>query len=387
MTRRKDFRPDVALLVETSTSWGRQIVRGICDYAFHHGGWHFHLEPHGRYEEVSLPAGWRGDGVIGRITTERLAKQLVAQGIAAVNVSCYEFETARIPVCTCDEEAIGTMAADYLLRRGHRNFAYFGDSMRRHYNDRLGNSFISYLGSKGFPCNICKLPAKLGRTSHWSDSRKWLESWLRSLPKPLGLLVWNDVRGRQITEACRHCGIRVPADVAIVSGGLDDLLGEISRPPLTAVDPSARQVGFVAASILDKLMNGETPQAFHTIIPPVGIVEKQSTEILAVDDEYLANALAFIKENALRGICVEDVVRHVSLSRRGLECRFRQKLGTSPLKEIRHLRMSHARHLLVNTHLHVGEIADACGYRSPDIFTRAFTQYYGQSPLQCRKMG
>ena len=263
----------------------------------------------------------------------------------------------------------------------------FSDSTRKHYNDRLGNSFISHLDSKGFPCNTYKLPARLGKTSRWSDSRNKLEHWLLDLPKPVGLLAWNDVRGRQIAEACRHCGIKVPSDIAIICGGMDDLLGEISLPPLTTIDPSAKQIGFMAASILDKMMHGEISQPAHTIVPPIGIVEKQSTDILSVDDECLERALIFIKENALRDIGVEDVVQQVPLSRRGLEYRFLNKLGTSPLKEIKRLKMTHARHLLMNTHWQVGEIANACGYKSSEVFTRAFALYHGQSPLQHRKTG
>ena len=167
-------RPEVAILVETSTSWGQQIVRGICDYAFRHGGWHFYLEPRGRYENILLPAGWRGDGVIGRITSQKVAEQLIAMKIAAVNVSCYEFGENQIPICTCDEEAIARLAAEHLLRKGLTKFAYFCDALRKHYTDRLGESFISYLAEKGYMCEIFKSPARLGQTKNWQSHREIL---------------------------------------------------------------------------------------------------------------------------------------------------------------------------------------------------------------------
>ena len=208
---------------------------------------------------------------------------------------------------------------------------------------------------------------------------------MKSLPKPTGLLAWNDVRGRQITEACRHCRIKVPEEIAVIGGGMDELLGDISFPPLTTVDPSAKQVGFQAASLLHKIMSGEKPLTLKTLIPPAGVITKQSTDILAVKDKYLVKALTFIRENALKKIGVDDVVRQVPLSRRSLEQHFRDELGFSPADEIRKIKLEHARQLLINTYWPIAKIAFACGYRTSEIFTRAFSKYYKQSPLACRK--
>lgn len=375
---------EVAVLVETSTSWGAEIVRGMADYAKRHGPWYFYLEPRGRYEVIHLPPHWKGDGIIARVTTPVLARQIVRSGIPAVNVSCFDHGRGRIPICTCDERAIGRMAADHLRERGFTRFAYCGVEDRPGYIDRLGQSFRERVREAGFCCQVFRPSRSAGLARAWQQQRRAMSEWLKGLPKPVGLFAWNDVRGRQVTEACRYAGLAVPEEVAVIGGEYDELTGSISSPELSTIDLSAFQVGYRAAELLDRLMSGQPRPSRPVRVAPTGVIVRQSTDTIAVDKEELAQAVRFIREHALNGISVDEVVRNVAVSRRGLELQFRRFLGHSPAAEIRRMRMTKARQLLSGTSMPISQIAAACGFRTAESFTRTFCRCEGVSPTGFR---
>lgn len=374
----------VAVLVETSTSWGTELVQGIANYAHEQGPWFFYLEPRGRYERLRLPTDWDGDGVIARVTSQAMADEIIASGIPAVNVSWYDFGAESIARCTVDENRSGRMAADHFLERGFIHFAYCGALRRPGYVDRFGQSFIDALAEAGHDCAVYR-PKRSAHPRAWPAQLTDLCGWLDGLPKPIGMLAWNDVRGRQVTEACQYAGIPVPERIAVLGAEDDALMGAVSSPALSSIDMSGKQVGYEAAQLLARLMRGRRRPAKAVLIAPSGIITRQSTDTLAIDNPDLAASLRFIRENAHRGIGVADVVRHVHLSRRVLEQRFKQLLGRTPAAEIRRVRVERARRLLVETELAMPQIASACGFNQPEVFTRTFGRETGVTPTAFRK--
>ena len=129
MSDSKRYR--VALLIETSTSWGVRLVKGIGQFASERGNWLIHVEPRGRYERLRIPTGWHGDGVIARITSEALADDIAASGLPAVDVSWYSFGGPQVVRASANERESGHMAAEYFLSLGIKQFAYCGP-FRRH---------------------------------------------------------------------------------------------------------------------------------------------------------------------------------------------------------------------------------------------------------------
>ncbi|MFP6762480.1 MAG: DNA-binding transcriptional regulator [Planctomycetaceae bacterium] len=377
--------PRVAVLVETSTSWGTQLVRGIANYSHEQGPWFFYLEPRGRYERLRLPTDWDGDGIIARVTSQAMVDEITASGIPAVNVSWYDFGADSIARCTVDENRSGRMAAEHFLERGFIHFAYCGALRRPGYVDRFGQSFVDALSGAGHDCEVYR-PR---RSAH--DPRAWLAqltdlcSWLDGLPKPIGMLAWNDVRGRQVTEACQYADIAVPEEVAVLGAEDDELMCAVSSPSLSSIDMSGKRVGYEAARLLTRLMRGRRRPVRPVFIEPGGILRRQSTDTLAIDDPDLAVAVRFIREQAHMGIGVADVVRHVNLSRRVLEQRFKQLLGRLPGAEIRRIRIDQARHLLLETELAMSQIASACGFSRQEVFTRTFGRETGLTPTAYRK--
>jgi LacI family transcriptional regulator len=378
-------RARIALLIDTATAWGSGIIEGIAEYAHAHQDWQFMLGPRGKYDQSLLPAGWGGDGVIARITSQELADQLITLQIPAVNVSWYRFGESTIPRCTCDERAVAALAAKYFLDLGFRQFAYCGSSIRPNYVDRFGEAFVEILERRTYRCHR--------HVSNWhpdsimppASEFERLSEWLRGLPKPIGLLAFDSVQARQVTEACEECGIQVPHEVAVLGGEHDVLNCTISKPQLSSIDQAPRRVGFAAAELLSRMIAGEPPPSEPILLAPDRIITRQSTDTVAVDDDLLATAVQFIKQHSHERIQVGDILAEVPISRRALEKGFRKWLGRSPAEELRRIRVDHAVQLLCDTSWSMPQIATAVGFLRPELLTRAFRRELRTTPSEFRK--
>jgi len=377
--------PKIALLIETSTSWGSGLIQGVADYIHANDDWQVLVAPWGRYERITLPTHWIGDGVIARVVYPELADQLVARNIATVNVSWYRHSEGRIPQCTVDETLVAGMAAEFFIDRGFRQFAYCGSSFRPNHDDLLEKSFTAYLRSKAFKCH--SLAPKAGHDVYLPSEadHKQLMQWLRDLPKPIGLLAFDSLQARQVVEACQLGKIVVPHEVAVLGGEHDLLSCTISKPQLSSIDQSPRRVGWAAAELLAKLMAGEPVPKQRILLPPARIITRQSTDAVAVDDDMLALAIRFIHQHSQERIQVEDILDAAPISRRALEKGFRKCLGRSPAEAIRRARVDRAVQLLCDTSWAMPRIAVACGFERPELLTRAFRRELKMTPSEFRR--
>jgi LacI family transcriptional regulator len=375
----------VALLIDTSTSWGIRLIKGINKYAQEVGNWLIYIEPRGRYEIFGVPTGWGGDGIIARITREELADEIVATGLPAVNVSWFAYQGPMIARCTVDEQESGRISAEYFLSNGFENFAYCGTYDRSGYVDKFGESYKSVIAAAGHECRIYKPPEGKGPADAWNIHLASLAKWLKSLPKPVALLCWNAARGRQVTEACHYAGLRVPDQVAVLGGEYDDLMSHISNPPLSTLDQPSEQVGFAAAEMLASMMSGRKPPTQPLLFSPTRIVVRQSTDTVAIDDELIREAITLIRQRASEGICVADVVRRLAVARRTLEQRFIRLMGRTPAAEIRRVRIEVAKRLLIESDKSVAQVARASGFSQQDLFSRTFRRSVGVPPSDFRR--
>lgn len=376
----------IALLIDTSTSWGVGLIEGIASYAKDRQlRWLFSLEPRGKYDELLLPDRWQGDGVIARITHPALAEQLIKLRLPAVNVSWFRFGENLIPRCTCDEIAAAEMAAQYFLDNGHRQFAYCGSALRPSYHDRLGEAFIAYLGKSGLKCE--RFAPDLGRFARLDSEEQLqeLSEWLARLPRPTAMLAFDNLQGRQITEACAQAGVVVPDHLAVLGGEYDELSSRISTPPLSGVDQGPEEVGYRAARMLEQVMSGEPLADTSVLLPPRRVIAKQSTDQVAVPDEMLAEAIRYIRDNHAGELRISDILHRVPMSRRALEIGFRRYLGRTPREEIRRVRVEKALAMLCDTDLPVTRIAAECGFDRPELLTRAFRRELQATPSEFRK--
>jgi LacI family transcriptional regulator len=375
-----DQPPRVAVLVGTSTGWGRGIVRGIANYANKHGPWHVWVEGRGQDEPPRLPPGWVGEGIIARISNHTIARMVAAARVPTVNVSSIAISGVKAPRVANDVEATGRLAAEYLLDRGLRQFAYVGlprlAYVRPHYE-----AFAATLAKAGYPCAVHSLTN--GRAG-WLARQQALTGWLRELPKPVGILAWATPQGRAVLDACRWAGLLVPEQVAVLSGDDDQLLCSICTPPLSGIAVAAEQIGHQAAAVLARLLSGRRAPKRSRLIPPTGVITRRSTETLALDNPELAQAIAFIREHGAEPIQVDDVLKVVAISRRQLERYFQESLGRSPAEEIRRVRLERAKELLSQTDLPIPKVATACGFGTGEYLATIFKQATGLTPLKYR---
>ena len=376
--------PRVAVLVDTSTSWGRRILQGINNYARKHGPWQLFVEARGMEERLRVPPGWRGDGVIARVRDAQMAEELRALRAPVVNVSGIQLAGVHFPRVTTDLRASADLALAHFLDRGFRHFAYFSLTGLP-YVATQQDAFVEAVRQAGYECAVRAVKPRTGAEPDWNLDLAALGDWLRSLPKPVGLLTWNPSSSREIVYACQAAGLLVPEEVAVLCGADDDVLCELLQVPLSAIHVAAEPIGHRAAEMLDCLLRGQPTPAKPVLIPPLSVVTRQSTDTLAVGDRALVKALNFIRANAAQPLQVGEVARQSGVSRRVLERRFLQALGRSPATEIRRVHLERAKSLLVETDLAIPDVAEAAGFGSPEYLAYMFKVETGKTPLRYRK--
>ncbi|MDR3633515.1 MAG: DNA-binding transcriptional regulator [Isosphaeraceae bacterium] len=376
--------PHVALMIETSSVYGRRLLEGITRYLRTHRSWSLFLE---QRELDSVPprwlGTWRGDGIISRWSSPSVVALLREAELAVIDVSDRRppFGLVRI---RNDDRAIGVLAAEHLLERGFRSFAYCGFKGEYWAIDRR-EAFLETLTRSGFASQVFESPWSGPGAEPWEDEQERIGTWIRSLPKPVGMLTSNDVRGFHVLDACQRFELKVPEEVAVIGVDDDSLLCELCRPSLSSIVPNPEQIGFEAAAALDRLMGGGSVDFEERVIPPLGVTTRISTDVLAVDDEHFASSVRFIRENACHGLTVEEVLERVPLSRSTLERRFRQFLGRSPQAEIRAVQLRRARQLLAETDHAMSRIAELVGFDHAEYFNVAFKREFGLTPGQFRQ--
>ncbi len=380
MSARTKAPPKVALLIETSNSYARELLHGVRAWVREHGPWSIRLTEQGR--GAAVPAWlrhWDGDGVIARVESTRIARELRATGLPVIDVSA-ALPRLVFPRVATQAEGAARLAAEHLLERGLRDFAYCGDR-RFHWARRRGEAFARATRAAGGRCAV--FTPEPGPVD---DEVGEIARWLKTLPRPVGVLASLDLRGQQVLAACRIAGLAVPDEVAVIGVHNDELLCDLCDPPLSSVIPNAQRAGHEAAALLARTMAGKKlPLALHEIAP-LGVAARQSTDLAAVGDAKIAVAVRFMRQHAAGGANVADVLRAVPMARTALERRFKAALGTTPHAHLRKLRIERVQQLLVSTSLPVGEIAAATGFENPEYLSAMFRRECGVGPREFRAL-
>ncbi len=212
-----------------------------------------------------------------------------------------------------------------------------------------------------------------------------IAAWLRDLPKPVGILAQNDLKGRDVLYVCRTAALRVPEDVAVIGVDDDEVLCHLTPPPLSSVRQDSERIGYEAARMLDALMRGEADTPTDVALPPLGLVTRQSSDIYAIEDRDVVTALRLMRDQLSEGIDIRDVLEHVPVSRRWLEKQFQRYLGRTPAEELRRLRIERAKTRLVDSTMSMLEISLNCGFSSQATFSVSFKREVGMSPATYRR--
>jgi LacI family transcriptional regulator len=379
--------PKVALVIEKSRAFGRGLLHGIAQYANLHGPWLFYTEPEQDKKRRERPYQWlsdlNADGIIGYTWDASLIRMIVSLGVPTI-LRGIDKPTARTFCIMTDQAAISRMAAEHFLERGFKRFAYCGYDLM--WSQRRGQSFGKTIEEAGYPCFFYQ-PPKTKRPRTPDQEQAIIGQWLQSLPKPIALMASNDDRSQDVLAACKIAGLDVPTQVAILGVDNDELICSLSYPQLSSVALGTEGAGYEAARILGKLMNGQETTAAEkeVLISPLHVVTRQSTDITAVEDRQVAEAIYFIRKHIKEMILVDDVAEAADLSRRALEQRFRKFLQHSVHEEIVRTRVNQMAGLLTDTNLPISQIARLLGYSYMNNISRYFRQQKGLSPSAYRK--
>ena len=376
-----DARPHIAVLIETSTSFGRRLIDGVARYLREVGPWSVYLEQRSIYDPAPRwLKTWRGDGLIVKAAHPQLAEVVRSLGIPTVDLN-EQITGLGLPYVYNDNEAIGRLAAEHLVERGFVSLAFVGHP-GIHWSDRRGAGFTAAVGEAGRAVTVFQPTRKTQqRYQHdsWEAELNRLSVWLDALPKPVGVMAANDFLGVQVLDACRRAGVPVPEQAAVIGVDNDDIVDAIAYPPLSSVEPDGVGMGYLAATLLHRLMRGETLDEPEQLVAPRGLIVRQSTDVVAISDLFVAQALRIIRERACNGLGVDQVADALRVSRSVLQRRFRASLGRSVHDEIMRVKLNRARQMIRGTDLPLRTIAERSGFKHAEYLCTVFKRETGMT--------
>lgn len=357
--------------------YAREVLIGVIRYAQERGNWDVHFVDDGY--PGGLPNLPMMDGVVSYVYHSELLERMRRHNIPIVHADDME-ERKGIPTVIVDNREAGRMAARHFLERGFENFGFIANEC---YYSRLRlEGFAEELKAGGFSCDV--LHHKALSEEYWAIDRDKTAKWLGKLPKPLAVLVAHDLYGMLVINLCRDMGLKVPDEVALVGVDNDEAVCHLCSPPLSSVAVPTQRIGYEAAARLDRIMAGDTAGPLMQLIPPQGVIIRQSSDTVGVADDLVRASLRFIREHAAEPISVDDVVAAVPACRSIVERRFRQVLGHSPSYELWKTRIDLAKRMLTQTDLKIGVIAGKSGFAGYRTFHTVFRRRVGIAPAAYR---
>ncbi|MEQ9411707.1 MAG: DNA-binding transcriptional regulator [Fuerstiella sp.] len=381
-------RPKIALLVETSRSYGRDLLRGVALFARTRVNWSL------LHQEMTIDAtlpDWMTasglSGVIGRVDSHTI-DSLRRLKVPIVDVRCRR-SFAGIPQVETDDRAVAHLAFDHLWERGFRRFAFCG-YQHAHYSEARLRFFRERVTEAGCSLSVYETPGERNKSLTSIEQSgvvdtEHLSAWLDTLLHPTGLFVCNDIRGQQVLNACRSIELSVPDDLAVIGVDNDDAICPLCDPPLSSIRPDAERVGYRAAEILHHMLHGQPPPTSTEFIPPIEVVQRLSTQVSAVEDREIARVCRFIREHACEGIDVNHVAEFTTLSRRQLERRFRAELNRTLHEEITAVQLAKVKQLLRETTMTLEQITPLAGYSHKERLSNVFKRETGETPGEFRR--
>jgi LacI family transcriptional regulator len=380
----KKNRRTIAVLMHYGAGpWA--VHRGIAGFARSQANWKLVCTTSQELLSLRARTGGVVDGLIiqDEFYDAHITRDALASGIPTVN-TIQNPNATGIPTVCMDNFAIGKLAGEYLLSLGYRGLAYIQagetvDSCYRRDGLLHAASAAGVIGAVGnFPSLwTYEPPAKI---------RQRVSRWIKSLKLPCGILVFCDGLGDAVISAVRGVGVRVPEDVAIIGVDDNEMLCEYCDPPLSSIDPNSLLIGYRAAEVLERMIDGDQPTPSQTLIPPLGVIERGSTESIAVDDDDVAKVLRLMRQRLGEPITLDEMAHHVRLSKRALQIKFKKSFGREPFAELMRLRIEYSKKKLPIADLSIANIAVDAGFCGPEHFCRAFKRHTGLTPSAYRRV-
>lgn len=376
----------ILLLTDFSSGYSRNLLKGIVRYSKEVGNWSFQRMPlyyrmlYGENGVVEWAKKWQADAIIAQLTDVNI--ELLNDLNIPIIVQNYRDRNKAVSNLTGDYFNTGVMAAKFFLNRGYRNFAFYGFKGAIWSRERA-DGYSHEIEKQGYKLAVLENDNK--DREEWSYNHTVLGNWLQSLPKPVALFACDDHFALQISETCNVYNINVPDDIAILGVDNDDLLCNISDPPLSSIVLDVENGGYNAGKLLHQLITKEITEPFNIVVNPLIIERRKSTEKYAVSDKNIRTILNYIEKNYANHLSVEELVKQVPLSRRVLEKKFKEETGESLYQYIQNYRIDQFTRLLITTDYSLFEAALQSGFENYKNVSRVFRKYKSLSPAEYRK--
>ncbi len=103
--------------------------------------------------------------------------------------------------------------------------------------------------------------------------------------------------------------------------------------------------------------------------------------------DVVFKAMNYIKANYAGKITLDDIAKHVFLSRSYLSTVFKDDTGMSVTDYIKHIRIEKSKLFLLDNRIKLADIAALCGFEDQSYFTKVFRSEVGISPKKFRDSG
>lgn len=371
----------VLLLSDLSREPARLLVKGISSFPNARGGWRFYQVPPAVRDNrehvskiVSLLKDLQIDAIFGQWKgiDFNVAKQL------HLPIVLYQRRqiAQELPYVQCDDDSVGKMAAEFFMRHKNMHLAFCGFKGMM-WSDERFESFKRHTGISNIPEFIAD-----DDTAQWEE----LSKWVSALPKPAGVFCCNDVNAKMLIETCLSIGLKIPEDVAVLGVDNDSFVCNITSPSITTIKLDFEKIGYTVGNYFNAAMESGVWSNEPIIHKPVTIVERESTPVTPVNDEYVDRIVSFMKSHFREGIRIKDAIKDIPLTRRAIEQRFKKEYGDKTmLKMLTELRIEYMKKLLLETDLPVFNAAIMSGFDANDNVNRIFRSYVGYSPTKYRE--
>ena len=378
----------IVLLLDFTEEYHKNLLRGIIRYSREFGPWVFLRMPIYYRETIGIDGilkwanDWGAKGLIGQLHSNSEIWKFTNAGISVI-AQDFEERFREVPNITGAYHETGRLGAAYFLKKGFKNFAFYGFKDIVWSRERA-EGFEQKVKEAGYAVHYFE-HKKSRSMDLWYYKPSALSRWLKSLPKPVALMACDDNQGLHITEASRHAGIRIPEDVAVLGVDNDEGICFLSDPPLSSISLDVEKAGYEAALLMQQMITKNKKYFYDIIVKPTHVNTRSSTDIYSTNDNYIVSALKYIHSNVDKNLKVDQVLKDVLLSRRSLEKRFIRTTGYPVYKYIYNLRIEKFAEKLLETNMTITEIAQELGLSDAKNIARQFKQIKGVTPLEYRK--
>jgi LacI family transcriptional regulator len=375
----------IAVLI--SPDWPRAAasLAGIMDYAENKKGWHILNLPPGFTGGYEALWDFEADGALAYVGSEVEADAFRRRKLPVVGLGSAHLKPGVVPRVILDNEVVGREAASHFIERRFRRLGLIcsADSLdaefRRH-------GFLAAAAEVDASVDVLELPTSFESWGVWQAAITRLEKWLGGLTYPVGITTSNDTQAREVLQACRNLDLRVPDDVAVLGVGNNERICTYAKPKISSVAIAGHKIGFQAAQLLDRLMDGEALPDTDLLIPPRKVVARESSRALGIDNPHVLKVVSHINVNAGDTFGVDHLVSLVPVSRRTLETLFREDLDCTPHQYLSRIRVEKAKSLLKSEfRKKLQDVALECGFSSSKHLREVFEAHTGQKPKDYRR--